>query len=1084
LASDSARRIESAEQLRDELQQFTNESDLSALIAEYPNVEATDPPSVNSELVGVVAEVFPHRANTPPPVITTTNGAEPRSPSRWWLALLPILLGPLIYFGVTILLRTPDGGTVRIESQIDDVQLELVDEKDAVTKLQVTQSGKETGVKIGRYRVRIAGGSDGIQVSPNELVVKKGETAIARITQKPGTGNGANLNVNGDGSINTESGWISDGEMFGSTPENTAGQPSTPRSNLDEQLIQLRIRLAQARKQYGPRHPKVQELVEQVITISKLVSPPARSTVRRYRVPGSLKDAATKIEAHISGSVINEDMAANALHIKGTDSQHKLFESVISRLNTTSSQLAKSTVSSGQTLEVYTLRGDTNEVSKTIEVLMPGIIVNTTSTQIHALASESQHAALKSLLQKLDSPSAQASESVAAAKVLELRLQLDEARKTYGEGHSKVRELKSQLEIAEQLASGVPTEPVYKGKPLRHWEAILKYETLKTERVWASRAVVELMKGLRPERQLELLLLCFTADTTESRRWAKAKDTPNQIAVAKRFLSNLQLSPTTRGLITGRLNTPDTCENTVLMLTAARGHLKTDPQWKSVIDVAYAQRKHLPEESQVYLAEMLPDAQAVEYVKEFQAQLSGDALQVLTKAVMRKAIPLSREDLMHLAGRCFTAHATNDSISALFPQGAADSWTDQQNSDAVAYFKPIIASYQTHPSSTVLSFELEWIHEKTKLRQVPNALALEIAQLFTDSIHRNRQGRQPFGDLILQWARAVVLLTGKLPANLMASDPKVLPNDIGRMVNATRYDEFDLETLRSYPIETLERLAGLSREQFSFVFQKNSVVEAVDRLELSPALALAIVADETVPEAARLSVSQWLAEISRVGASEATTLRNEVDAHDELQALLTSWFDQDPSREAMLVISAAKPNERFTQNLMGELRAPISQRKYGLATNVLAYWSDQLETEDFAKAVQLADQAPARFFPNNHLASYATDAAQAVRFLQQLDDFKAKHESELKGLEPGTKAHKAAQGSYAEQIIVALKLVDRMPRNESVRELAGKLRSQVEDGHFKFPARPNRKAGNGYQKRTILELLEDIETGEPEQDVK
>ena len=149
LTRDTADRTSSADELRKQLQSFATEADLKALIAEHPTVATRDEsPSVNSELFGLMREVFPGQriSSEPTPVTASKQG----STSRWWLAAVAtVILAPLIYFGVTILLKTPNG-TVRIDSEVDDVRVELLDEKDAVTKLMVDRKGEATEIRAGR----------------------------------------------------------------------------------------------------------------------------------------------------------------------------------------------------------------------------------------------------------------------------------------------------------------------------------------------------------------------------------------------------------------------------------------------------------------------------------------------------------------------------------------------------------------------------------------------------------------------------------------------------------------------------------------------------------------------------------------------------------------------------------------------------------------------------------------------------------------------------------------------------------------------------------------------------------------------
>jgi hypothetical protein len=665
-------------------------------------------------------------------------------------------------------------------------------------------------------------------------------------------------------------------------------------------------------------------------------------------------------------------------------------------------------------------------------------------------------------------------------------MQLDAARRQHGPSHPKVKELESQLTIAEIAAAGIPTEPVYKGKPLRHWEAILKYETLRQDRITASNAVIELLDDLPIERQVELLLLSYSADTWESQKWLRAKFHSTQLPFANNLLTGITLNDTTKGLILQNLNTSDTCETTVLMLATARTHLKNDPQWKPIIDAAYAQRKHLTEETQVYLAEMLPTEKAIKYVSTFEAKLGKEALLILTKAAMQEAIPLSRTTLMYLAGRCFTQRISDPTIAALFPSGTADSWTEQHARDAAAYFKPIVASYQSLPSSTITSSELEWLHQRAEFQQVPNELKDEVTQIFIDSIDRNRRSNPPSRHFVLRAARAVVLQTGKLPPNLRISDNQTLPSQIDRMLSANRNDNFDHNILASYPIEALARMGRMSKAQLTLVFYQNDVESAVARLELPPAVALAIVADESIPHAARKATSRWLSEVAGVGASAAMTeLHRDVRNHEKLRLSLLEWFDRDHSRESEMVLSSVGPHPQLQRHLLAKLKTPPSKRDYELMTGVLGRWSEQFDAAELTKAIQIAGRASWEYFPHNRLLD-SRSPDQAIQFLHHLQEFHTECERRIRNAEPNSEEYKATPFYFEEMALSALIIVDRAERDDAIRRLAKQISSQVQSGKYPLISDAQPKSSFGTQpkvsgKLRILDLLENIETGDPPQ---
>ena len=107
---------------------------------------------------------------------------------RKWI--WPTVLGSLaavgaILFGVTIVLQLQQG-ILRIESEVDNVQVEIVDDKDQTTDLKIDRTGKETTLYAGQYRLRLAGQHDGMVLDNSTVTLTRGKQTVARITR---TGN-------------------------------------------------------------------------------------------------------------------------------------------------------------------------------------------------------------------------------------------------------------------------------------------------------------------------------------------------------------------------------------------------------------------------------------------------------------------------------------------------------------------------------------------------------------------------------------------------------------------------------------------------------------------------------------------------------------------------------------------------------------------------------------------------------------------------------------------------------------------------------------------------------------------------------
>ena len=75
-------------------------------------------------------------------------------------------------------------GTIRIESDVDDVPIVIRKGQEVVEQLTVTQQGTSIRVAAGEYTVEIDGDIDGVNVSENVIQLLRGVTSVARITEQ------------------------------------------------------------------------------------------------------------------------------------------------------------------------------------------------------------------------------------------------------------------------------------------------------------------------------------------------------------------------------------------------------------------------------------------------------------------------------------------------------------------------------------------------------------------------------------------------------------------------------------------------------------------------------------------------------------------------------------------------------------------------------------------------------------------------------------------------------------------------------------------------------------------------------------
>ena len=185
LHRDPEQRPRSAREIQQRLLPLAEGAELAALAAGTlgKSGEAADP-----EAVSVRASLAhfwsspPAKPEAPPKPPPTQSGHRPPIGPVGWLALATglISLVGVIVMSIVLTLKMPEG-EIRIESDIDNVKVEVVDEKDRARALTVENGGTITTVRAGRYRIRLDSPSDGVEVSPREVVVKRNQAVIARI---------------------------------------------------------------------------------------------------------------------------------------------------------------------------------------------------------------------------------------------------------------------------------------------------------------------------------------------------------------------------------------------------------------------------------------------------------------------------------------------------------------------------------------------------------------------------------------------------------------------------------------------------------------------------------------------------------------------------------------------------------------------------------------------------------------------------------------------------------------------------------------------------------------------------------------
>jgi hypothetical protein len=94
-------------------------------------------------------------------------------------AVLAFLVAGL--FGVGVYRIATDKGELVIQTENDDVEV-VVSKSGKVVKILDTKSGKHVTLNSGEYELALKEGQEGLKLSPEKIVLKRGETVLATIT--------------------------------------------------------------------------------------------------------------------------------------------------------------------------------------------------------------------------------------------------------------------------------------------------------------------------------------------------------------------------------------------------------------------------------------------------------------------------------------------------------------------------------------------------------------------------------------------------------------------------------------------------------------------------------------------------------------------------------------------------------------------------------------------------------------------------------------------------------------------------------------------------------------------------------------
>ncbi|MFT5322760.1 MAG: serine/threonine protein kinase [Planctomycetaceae bacterium] len=256
LRKDPSERLASATEVADRLAAFTDGADLQALRDQTYSPDDGDSGEQSAENMRADMEqiwpVIRSEGNDVPDAAPAADSGHSNGRSSFGSRVAAAMIGVIAttLLGVVIFLQT-DHGEIRIDSTIDDIQVSVVKDDKVFDSFVVKQGKNVFEVRTGKYEIRIASPSDGIEVSPQRVTVVRGDLTIATIqkTAKPAA-----------------------------KPVATIDRASEVSKQLEMLTLQMNLseanrKLAEAQTKFGPESPEVSQLNQEVTRIQALSRP-------------------------------------------------------------------------------------------------------------------------------------------------------------------------------------------------------------------------------------------------------------------------------------------------------------------------------------------------------------------------------------------------------------------------------------------------------------------------------------------------------------------------------------------------------------------------------------------------------------------------------------------------------------------------------------------------------------------------------------------------------------------------------------------------------------------------------------------
>lgn len=147
----------------------------------------------------------------------------------------------------------------------------------------------------------------------------------------------------------------------------------------------------------------VEQIIRSLLGLGSTVSNVSAATEDRRRDPRSTPSA--PLPASSTSTRLTTDQRTNQLLVTATLGQHQLVEQALKTIDVDGDASQFSLASQRPFLKVYTVTSsDAREVTKTIDALMPGVVVNEDGRngKVHIMATPEQHRQVETLIAQMD----------------------------------------------------------------------------------------------------------------------------------------------------------------------------------------------------------------------------------------------------------------------------------------------------------------------------------------------------------------------------------------------------------------------------------------------------------------------------------------------------------------------------------------------------------------------------------------------------------------------------------------------------------------------------------------------------------